>query len=53
MVYNGVLYTANVKRVVAIDIGTGRQLWNYDIEWAPEVAACSVLRPEQQGRRAV
>jgi len=27
LVYNGVLYTANVKRVVAIDVATGRQLW--------------------------
>jgi len=26
LVYNGVLYTANVKRVVAIDVATGRQL---------------------------
>src|SRR5688572_27303931 len=37
-VHNGVLYAANVKRVVAIDIGTGRQLWNYDIQWEPAVA---------------
>ena len=37
-VHNGVLYAANVKRVVAIDIGTGRQLWNFDIEWVPDVA---------------
>ena len=22
----------------ALDVATGRQLWNYDIEWAPEVA---------------
>src|SRR4029079_9857872 len=27
VVYNGVMYVANVKRVVAIDIGTGRQIW--------------------------
>jgi alcohol dehydrogenase (cytochrome c) len=38
MVHNGVLYAANVKRVVAVDVGTGRQLWNYDIEWDPAVA---------------
>jgi alcohol dehydrogenase (cytochrome c) len=38
LVYNGVLYAANVKRVVAVDVATGRQLWNYDIEWDPAVA---------------
>src|SRR3954471_5704953 len=38
LVYNGVLYAANVKRVVAVDIGTGRQLWNYNLEWDPAVA---------------
>ena len=37
LVHNGVLYTANVKHVVAIDIGTGRQLWNYALEWDPAV----------------
>ena len=37
-VYNGVMYVANVKRVVAIDIGTGRQLWEFPIEWEPAVA---------------
>ncbi len=38
MVHNGVLYAANVKRVVAIDIATGRQLWNTPLEWEPAVA---------------
>ncbi|MDB5901915.1 MAG: quinonprotein alcohol dehydrogenase, partial [Betaproteobacteria bacterium] len=38
LVYNGVMYVANVKRVVAIDIGTGRQLWEYAIDWEPQVA---------------
>ena len=37
-VYNGVLYAANVKRVVAVDIGTGRQLWEFALEWEPAVA---------------
>src|SRR5947208_4712596 len=27
LVYNGVIYASNVKRVVAVDAGTGRQLW--------------------------
>jgi alcohol dehydrogenase (cytochrome c) len=38
LVYNGVLYTANVKRVVAIDVATGRQLWTAPLEWDPAVA---------------
>ena len=38
LVYNGVLYAANVKRVVAIDIGTGRQIWETPLEWDPAVA---------------
>src|SRR5258708_32117929 len=38
LVYNGVLYTANVKRVVAIDIASGKQLWTTALEWEPAVA---------------
>src|SRR2546427_1469076 len=38
LVYNGVLYTANVKRVVAIDVATGKQLWTTPLEWEPAVA---------------
>jgi alcohol dehydrogenase (cytochrome c) len=38
LVYNGVLYTANVKRVVAIDVATGRQLWTAPLDWDPAVA---------------
>jgi alcohol dehydrogenase (cytochrome c) len=38
LVYNGVLYTANVKRAVAIDVATGRQLWTTALEWEPAVA---------------
>jgi len=38
LVYNGVLYTANVKRVVALDVATGRQLWMVPLEWDPAVA---------------
>jgi len=38
LVYNGVLYTANVKRVVAIDVATGKQLWTTALEWDPAAA---------------
>jgi alcohol dehydrogenase (cytochrome c) len=37
LVHNGVLYTANVKHVIAVDVGTGKQLWNYPLEWDPAV----------------
>src|SRR5258708_31154486 len=45
LVYNGVLYTANVKRVVAIDVATGRQLWATALELDPAVArvVCCLL----------
>ena len=36
-VHNGVMYAANVKRAIAIDIATGNQLWNFDLEWDPGV----------------
>ena len=38
LVYNGVLYAANVKRVVAIEAATGKQLWMTPLEWDPAVA---------------
>src|ERR1044072_9543818 len=38
LVYNGVMYAANVKRVIAIDIGTGRQKWELALGWAPDLA---------------
>ncbi|HTP95761.1 MAG TPA: PQQ-dependent dehydrogenase, methanol/ethanol family, partial [Burkholderiales bacterium] len=38
MVYDGVLYAANVKRAVAIDLATGRMIWNTPLEWEPDVA---------------
>src|SRR3954466_13230954 len=38
IVFDGIMYAANVKRAVAIDIGTGRQLWEFPLEWDPGVA---------------
>src|ERR1700694_4554623 len=32
-VHDGTLYAANVKRVIAMDVGTGKVKWNFDIEW--------------------
>ena len=36
-VYDGTMYAANVKRVVAMDVGTGRIKWNFDLDWDPAV----------------
>jgi alcohol dehydrogenase (cytochrome c) len=36
-VHDGTLYAANVRRVVAMDVGTGRIKWNFDLDWDPAV----------------
>src|SRR5258708_6126546 len=51
LVYDGVLYTANVKRVVAIDVATGRQLWTTPLEWDPAVARVVCCGLSNQGGR--
>ena len=38
LVYDGVLYAANVKRVVAVEAATGKQLWMTEIPWDPAAA---------------
>src|SRR5579872_4959843 len=38
IVYNGVMYVADAKSTVAIDVGTGKQIWKTPVDWAPEVA---------------
>ena len=37
-IYDGVMYVTNVKRTMAIDIATGRQLWQSVSEWDPATA---------------
>ena len=37
-IYDGVMYVTNVKRTVAIDIATGRQLWQSESSWDPSTA---------------
>jgi alcohol dehydrogenase (cytochrome c) len=37
IVHDGVMYVPNVKRTVAIDIATGRQLWQAVADWDPGV----------------
>ena len=38
LIYDGVMYVTDAKSTVAIDIGTGRQIWKTPVDWPPEVA---------------
>ncbi len=43
LVYNGVMYVADAKATVAIDVATGKQIWKQTLDWPPEtprVAVC-------------
>ncbi|HET7365076.1 MAG TPA: PQQ-dependent dehydrogenase, methanol/ethanol family [Burkholderiales bacterium] len=45
LVYNGVMYVTNARHTVAIDVGTGKQLWRHTLEWpadTPRVVCCGV-----------
>ena len=45
IVYNGVMYVTNARHTVAIDVGTGRQIWRHTIDWpaeTPRVVCCGV-----------
>ena len=45
IVYNGVMYVTNARATVAIDVGTGKQIWKQTLDWPPEtprVVCCGV-----------
>ena len=45
IVYNGVMYVTNARHTVAIDVGTGRQIWRHTLDWpaeTPRVVCCGV-----------
>ena len=45
LVYNGVMYVTNARWTVAIDVGTGKQIWRTEVDWLPEtprVVCCGV-----------
>jgi alcohol dehydrogenase (cytochrome c) len=45
IVYNGVMYVTNAKATVAIDVGTGKQIWKHTLDWPPEtprIVCCGV-----------
>ena len=45
LIYDGVMYVTNAKYTVAIDVGTGKQLWRTPVDWLPEtprVVCCGV-----------
>src|ERR1700740_2326383 len=36
IIYNGVMYVTNARATVAIDVGTGKQIWRTPVDWLPE-----------------
>jgi len=45
LVYNGVMYVTNARHTVAIDVGTGKQVWKHTLDWpadTPRVVCCGV-----------
>jgi alcohol dehydrogenase (cytochrome c) len=45
IVHNGVMYVTNAKHTVAIDVGTGKQIWRHTLDWpaeTPRVVCCGV-----------
>jgi alcohol dehydrogenase (cytochrome c) len=45
IIYNGVMYVTNARATVAIDVGTGKQIWKTPVDWLPEtprVVCCGV-----------
>src|SRR5689334_329305 len=45
IVYDGIMYVTNAKATVAIDVGTGRQIWRTPVDWLPEtprIVCCGV-----------
>ena len=45
IVYNGVMYVTNARHTVAIDVGSGKQLWKHTLDWpadTPRVVCCGV-----------
>jgi len=45
LVFDGVMYVTNARATVAIDVGTGKQIWKTPVDWLPEtprVVCCGV-----------
>ena len=45
LVYNGVMYVTDAKATVAIDVGTGKQIWKTPVDWPTDmvrVVCCGV-----------
>src|SRR5215831_11030576 len=45
IIYDGVMYVTDAKATVAIDVGSGRQIWKTPVDWLPEtprVVCCGV-----------
>src|SRR4029077_16596033 len=45
IIHNGVMYVTNARATVAIDVGTGKQIWKQTLDWpaeTPRVVCCGV-----------
>ncbi|MET0922080.1 MAG: PQQ-dependent dehydrogenase, methanol/ethanol family, partial [Xanthobacteraceae bacterium] len=45
IIYNGVMYVTNARHTVAIDVGSGKQIWRHTLDWpaeTPRVVCCGV-----------
>src|SRR5215468_6766790 len=45
IVHDGIMYVTNAKATVAIDVGTGKQIWKTLVDWLPEtprIVCCGV-----------
>jgi alcohol dehydrogenase (cytochrome c) len=45
LVLDGVMYVTNARATVAIDVGTGKQIWKTPVDWLPEtprIVCCGV-----------
>ena len=45
IVHNGVMYVTNARHTVAIDVGSGKQIWRHTLDWpaeTPRVVCCGV-----------
>ncbi len=52
LVLDGVMYVTNAKATVAIDVGTGKQIWKTPVDWLPEErrASCAAVSPTRVPR---
>ena len=53
LVLDGVMYVTNARATVAIDVGTGKQIWKTPVDWLPEtprIVCCGVSKDRKSTR---